>query len=145
MINKKADLREDGVKVMIAIIVLVLFVFGVGKLYASYTQNTELESAKSTINVIEAKINAHPENTITNITIRCVNAKNLVLTAFDLTNPNRPDACFEQSCIYICKLNSFLSYQDDLSLKRDCESRKSFRKLSFDEIKIFIARGKKDN
>src|SRR3989338_7981262 len=107
MKSKRADLREHTVQVFVAVFILVI-IFGFAvNFYFSYSQNKEKESAKSIINVLEERIKSMPENSAVNKTIQGVNGENWVLTSFDFSNPNRPDACFEQPCIYICKAVSF--------------------------------------
>src|SRR3989344_2229842 len=129
MKSKRADLREHTVQVFVAVFILVI-IFGFAvNFYFSYSQNKEKESAKSIINVLEERIKSMPENSAVNKTIQGVNGENWVLTSFDFSNPNRPDACFEQPCIHICKAVSS-------SIEEDCKNNGVFRRLNYDEIEI---------
>ena len=127
--NKKAIVLENTLSVIIAVLGLLLLIYSAYYLYNKMTSNIETESAKEIANLIEKKINALPDNQAANITIRGVNGDNWVLTSFDFSNQNRPDACFEQPCIYICKSASN-------SIENDCKKNGFFRRLNFDEILV---------
>lgn len=126
--NKKANLMENSTELVIAILILLILFVAVVKIYTNFLQDRELTSAKNVVNVIEQKILDASENSNVKKTIRGVNGEDWVLTAFDFSSLNRPDACFEQPCIYICKTAKRL-------IKDDCEDKGVFRRLEVDEIK----------
>jgi len=101
--NKKAIVLENTLSVIIAVIGLLLLIYSAYYLYNKLTNNIETESAKEVANLIEKKINALPDNQAANITIRGVNGDDWYLIGFNVNNPNRPNKCFLNSCLCVCK------------------------------------------
>ena len=106
--NKKAIVLENTLSVIIAVLGLLLLIYSAYYLYSKLTTNIETESAKEVANLIEKKINALPDNQAANITIRGVNGNNWYLIGFNVNNPNRPNKCFFNSCLCVCKGDSTL-------------------------------------
>ena len=127
--DKKANLMENSTELVIAILILLILFVAVVKIYTNFLQDRELASAKSVVKVIEQKILDIEENTNVKKTLRGVNGEGWFLTAFDFSDPNRPDACFEKPCIYICKGSG--DFREE-----SCKENGVFRRLDVDEILI---------
>jgi len=112
MKNKRGDLLNNVLGVIIAVIGLLIIFGGVYMLYQKYV-NIDSENAKNTINVLEAKINA----------IENEQTGRVLIQGFDYTGDawyivgwgrddiHKPGKCFD-SCICICKLNNYDDFSD---------------------------------
>ena len=127
--NKKANLMENSTELVIAILILLILFVACVKIYQNFLQDRELTSAKNVVKVIEQKILDVEENANVKKTIRGVNGDGWFLTSFDFSNPNRPDACFEKPCIYICKKSTG-------DLEKNCNEKGVFRRMEVDEILV---------
>ena len=107
--NKKAEednplLKEVG-GVLLAITATAIIVFFVYTAIIRITADTELDSAKTLINVLEAKVNALPSGQSMNHTIQGFRAETAAwyIMGWGTSSPEaRPDKCFLKSCICIC-------------------------------------------
>src|SRR3989344_8481143 len=126
--NKKGIVLENTLSVIIAVLGLLLLIYSAYYLYNKLTTNIETESAKNIANLIEKKINTLPDNQEANITIQGVNGENWNLISFNTDNINKPNKCFFNSCLCVCK--------GDASLKENqgkiCQDTGFCRKINKD-------------
>ncbi|MBI2451659.1 hypothetical protein HYV50_01110 [Candidatus Pacearchaeota archaeon] len=132
MKSKKANL-SNLVGAIIAIVGLSLFFFvAIPRLYGTITSDKETESAKSLANVVEAKIKAFLESDFTaaNITVQGFN-ENWYLAGWGKNDLDRPEKCYFDSCICICKSES-----PSNTLKDSCQKNGICRKIEIEKISI---------
>ncbi|MFH1425146.1 MAG: hypothetical protein ABIG28_00235 [archaeon] len=112
--NKKADLRDNTLGIIIAVIGILLLMAASYQIYHSITANTETTKAKSLADILETRINAIENNGKMETTIQGISKKNpWYLTGWDKTIMNRPDKCFSEPCICICPEFSHMSCQEN--------------------------------
>src|SRR3989344_6406735 len=103
--RKKGDFLVNNIlSVIIAVIGIVLFVFGISKIY-QVRASDELTNAKKTIELIEAKINALDEGQKSELTIQgFAGAESWYLVGWNKEDSSdiKPEKCFFNSCICIC-------------------------------------------
>jgi len=102
MKNKKGDLMNNVLGVIIAVIGLSLLAYGAYKIY-QVVVSSESEDAKKTITIIESKINALKEGETGKFPIRGV--KDWYLIGWSGNEVDRPDKCFLNSCMCICPMS----------------------------------------
>lgn len=119
-INKKGDsLPPEALGVIVAFLGLILIgIAGYKLLNASLDQ--ESENAKRLLENINGKIENLKEDEIGRFTFRGI--EGWQLTAWSKSDANRPDKCFFESCICICKSDN------NLDRKEECQSKNGFCK-----------------
>jgi len=120
----KKGLIKDVTSLVIAIIGILLLLFAVYQLYKVIV-NGDSEIAKKTLNIIETKINYLEEGQTGKFPI--IGPKEWYLVGWGKENIERPDKCYFDSCICICK-----GYKPE-----DCQGRYGFcRKVDVKDVKI---------
>src|SRR3989338_9771741 len=109
----KKGLIKDVTSLVIAIIGILLLLFAVYQLYKVIV-NGDSEIAKKTLNIIETKINYLEEGQTGKFPI--IGPKEWYLVGWGKENIERPDKCYFDSCICICK-----GYKPE-----DCQGRYGF-------------------
>jgi len=99
MRNKKGDLMNNVLGVIIAVIGLSLLAYGAYKVYQNVV-NSEEQKAKAIIDSIEGKMNALNDGQIGKFAIQGI--KDWYITGWSKTETGRPDKCALESCICIC-------------------------------------------
>ncbi len=135
--DKGGNLMENSTELVIAVLILVILFAACVKIYTNFLQDREINSAKRFGDVIEQRINDVEDNNPVKKTINSVNGEGWFLTSFNFSNFNRPDACFEQLCLAICKGNGE-------NKEASCKEKGVFKKLDFDEIIINVTHATKD-
>jgi hypothetical protein len=104
MIKKKGEfLTKEGLELLLAVIAIILVVYVVGALWNIFV-NSEEQNAKKTANLIEAKINALGEGQGNIFLVQGFSgSENWFITGWSTKEPNRPDACYFDSCICVCR------------------------------------------
>lgn len=115
--NKKADLMNNTLEIIVAVVGLLIIIGGIYLLYQHYA-NAESESAKNTINVLEAKINAVGEGQTANVLIQGFDYKysssdpsRWYIMGWGKNDIEKPGKCLD-SCICICKLDDFNDFKN---------------------------------
>lgn len=99
MINRKGDLLNNALSIIIAVIGIMIIFMGAYKIYQVYV-NQDREAARNVADVLEAKINAIGEGENTTALVRGV--KNWFIIGWSKDDENRPDKCYFDSCICVC-------------------------------------------
>ena len=99
MKNKKGDLMNTVLGIIIAVVGLSLLAYAGFRLYNT-TVNQDSEIAKKTIDSFEAKMNALKVGDNSSFSTKGVEGWNLVAWSKDTSD--RPQKCFFNSCICIC-------------------------------------------
>ncbi len=100
MKGKKADLLNNVLTTIIAVIGLALLAYAAWRLYSVYANQDE-ESVKRTLNFIEDKINDIADGQDVIVTIKGV--EGWFLTGWQKDDISRPDKCALYSCICVCE------------------------------------------
>lgn len=100
ILNKKGDLKENALSLIIAALGIALLVFAVWKLY-DYVAGQDERNAQKTANSIEDQIKALSEGQFGKITLKKI--PGWFLTGWGINDKNRPEKCAFKSCICICK------------------------------------------
>ena len=130
MKNKKGNLMDNALGVLIAVIGLALLAYGVYKVYQTVV-NSENENAKKTIDSIESKINALQDGQTGDFSI--VGIKGWYLGGWNLDIEGRPEKCSLKSCICICKLGN------NPSLSSACQENGFCRSFDAKEVYVYIS------
>ena len=140
MIKKKRGiLLNNALTTIIAVIGLVLIFFAAYKLYQTFV-NQEAENAKNALNVIEAKINNLNDGETGKFLVQ--GTKGWFLVGWSKEEVNRPDKCFFESCICVCKGNIGKNTEFiDQQFKDLCQNNGFCRDSKKEEI---VLRGKKE-
>ena len=105
MKDKKAILKEETLKLLIAVIALILLVYLAVQLYGIFIAKPEIEKARSTFDALSSKIqaldNGAVEYTVTNPEGWYIVAYNKELVDKDETRA-MPEKCEEKDCLCIC-------------------------------------------
>ena len=103
MINKKADLLNNVLTSVIAVIGLALILFAAWKLYSTYV-NQEDKNAQHLIDSIVGKIDTLEDgqnNTFVFAGFTSSKSDGWIIQSWSTTAP-RPDKCYFKNCICIC-------------------------------------------
>lgn len=149
--NKKGDLMNNFLGVLIAVIGIGLLIFGAVKIW-SVGFNQEAGNAKSVMNSLEAKINLINAGESGNILLQGFEgAENWYIFGFDKSNSLRPDKCFFKSCICICRLDEFSDFDkreitaDYVSINeagvKKCQSSGFCRFFGDKNVKVYRSSG----
>lgn len=135
--KRKANfLAENVVSIIIAILILTLFVIGIYSWYSSVIENQETESAQNLADLIEAKISSLKDGQNNNFTIRGVNSKeSWYLAGWGKDEFPKPDKCFFDSCICVCKGLASVS-QDQII--NQCKDIGICRKIDKEKVVVNI-------
>ncbi len=102
MRNKKGDLVKNTLSIVIAVIGLGIFIFGVARLYEA-NKNNEREQAKNVLDGILGKIDALPEGSEATFPAQGFSkGKEWYLVGWSMDEIGSPDKCILNSCICIC-------------------------------------------
>ncbi len=133
--NKKGFLLgEFSLKVIIAIICILLLIYLLGRLYFNQQLSAEEEQAGATLDSIVAALPKAKDNPGQEITMTVYNPEGWVIVFWDKTH-DRPETCFDKSCICVCKKLSdekmkifFIGSAYDPPQYRACEMHSSICK-----------------
>ncbi len=101
MRGRKADLRNNILTTLIAIIGLALIIFGAVKLYSVYT-GQDKANAKAAMDSIERVFENLQEGETGTANVRGIDW--WVLAAYPENVPNRPEKCAFYNCICLCEV-----------------------------------------
>lgn len=133
--NKKAELKNDVLTTIIAVVGLVIVFFAAWQLWSAYT-NQEERNAQTIINNLEGKINALEEGQFGKVVVRIL--PGWVIAGWSKNEDGRPDNCYFKSCICICKFEKVLpGLYPEKSYYADACKTKGFCRL-FDEEKVAV-------
>ena len=133
--NKKGFLLgEEGLKLIIAVIVLVFLIYFLVSLYMAQSVNKEKEEAKASLKKIIEAIRSQNDNS----NIFLFNPKDWLLVSF-VKGEIEPVQCFKENCICVCPITHkyfFIKNKFSVSCNRKgvCEKVSGIRK--FNSIKI---------
>ncbi len=99
MRNKKADLVNNVLTTIIAVVGLALILYAAWRLYSAYA-NQDATNAQSIINTMEARANAIQEGQSANVVVRGV--KGWFIAGWSKDDKSRPESCYFKSCVCIC-------------------------------------------
>lgn len=102
MRNKRGDLLKNVLALIIAVVGISLIIFAAVKLY-SVNIEQDSENAKKLLSAIEGKIKNLKDGEIGRFPIRGI--EEWILVGWDKDDIGRPDKCFFDSCICVCKGN----------------------------------------
>ena len=131
--NKKGDLLNNVLSLLIAAIGIGLLVFAVVKLYG-VTVNQEEENAKNTLNVIGGKIKNLNDGETGKYPIQGI--EGMFLTGWSGDNKERPDKCFLKSCICVCKGDVENYYFNSLEISKKCQEKGFCRDIDKGQLSI---------
>jgi hypothetical protein len=100
MINRKADLMNNVLTVIIAVVGMAILLFAAVKLYSVYA-NSEAANAKRTANTVQGKIDIIDPGETANFAVR--GGDNWFLSGWDRNDNTRPERCYFYSCICVCE------------------------------------------
>lgn len=100
--NKRADLINNILTTIIAVVGLVIIIFAAVQLYSVYV-NQEERNAQALIDSIEGKVNILGDEQKANIAFSGFQQKKTrwIMTSYP-TQVTRPDKCYFKNCICIC-------------------------------------------
>lgn len=134
MRNKKGDLLNNVLGLIIAAIGIGLLIFGAVKLYGA-TESQEEEGAKNILTVISEKINNLKDGETGKYPVQGI--EEWFLTGWNASDLTRPDKCFFKSCICVCKKLSVSYYASDkVKLKEDCQKNGFCKEIDKEDIRI---------
>jgi len=119
MMNKRADIMNNLLGIIIAVIGILLLAMAAYKLY-QIAVSGDAENAKATLNVIEAKINALNVGETGKFPVTAING--WFITGWGKYDYNKPAACLN-SCVCICKSKDAvdLATSGDNQRMSDCQ------------------------
>ncbi|MDP1695447.1 MAG: hypothetical protein Q8L29_00865 [archaeon] len=124
--NKRGDLLNNILGVVIAVIGILVIFGGAYMLYQKYV-NQESEKAKNTIDVLEAKINAIEVGQSTEALVRGL--PGWFVAGWGKAITTKPDKCFLSICLCICK-GSAVQEADKVKV---CQNNGFCRKIAGDD------------
>lgn len=133
--NRRGDLRDNALELIIAVIGILLVIYAVYLIYNVFV-NSENENAKKVLNNVEAKINAIPLNqTGTFLVQGFKEADQWFLAGWSKGTglDNQPAKCFDSSCICICKREGDLTCTASNKIKQ-CQEEGFCRKFSVEKL-----------
>jgi len=138
ILSKKGSFREDVPYLIISIIGLVFIIYAGAKLYNLHRDQEE-RVAKERLDLLIEKIDGM-EKGISDIQIQGVGSmsegKSWHLVGWNRNDgeaEGKPDKCFGNSCICLCKPDNFVN-GDLKSLRNVCQKNGFCEKLDYDEI-----------
>jgi hypothetical protein len=135
MTSRKASiLPENTLAVLIAVIGLALIFTAAWTLYKSVMQDNEVESAQNLVNLVQAKALALENNEKTTFVIQGIPNKKepWYLTGWGKTDSVqiKPEKCFFDSCICVCK------GANPNNRKDDCQNQGFCRKIEKNSVRV---------
>lgn len=124
MRNRKGDLTQNVLSLIIAALGIALLVFAAYKLYRANVENEE-ENATKLLNSLDEKIKNLKDGEIGRFPIRGVNG--WYLTGWGKDEQGRPDKCFFNSCVCVCKSGG-------INEKDSCQKNGICRDLKYDKV-----------
>lgn len=142
MKNKKGNLMDNALGVLIAVIGLALLAYGVYKVYQTVV-NSEEQKVKDLANLIDAKISTLQTGQTGKFLVTAIKGDNFWgLVAWNYSDPNRPDKCSLNSCVCVC--TPIFDYTLE-NIKRDsCQTSGFCRNLGKIDVKIYTFYEKTD-
>jgi len=125
MKNKRGDLLKNVLALIIAVVGIGLIIFAAVKLYR-VTIEQDSENAKKLLSAIEGKIKNLKDGEVGRFPVRGINE--WIFIGWDKDEKERPEKCFFDSCICVCKGNG--KDAKDSCQGKDGFCRKIDRKLS---------------
>ncbi len=124
-------LEKNVLEIVLAVVIILILVGGAFLFYRNLIVSSDVESAKTTMNVIEGKIRALREGEKNSFFVRGVNAADWYLFGWGKFDSGRPDRCYFENCVCLCKLTG-------RGEKEDCQDRTRAFCGSFEEERIFV-------
>lgn len=114
MKSKRGALLEDNaLGIIIAIVCIVVLIGGFYVLASRAFSNQESKNARKTLDLVSSTIERLAEGQQTNLTLQGFsNAGAWYLLAWNPSDPDRPQKCFFESCLCVCKGSTSQSCQD---------------------------------
>lgn len=129
IIGRKGDLTQNVLSLIIAALGIALLVFAAYKLYRANVENEE-ENATKLLDSLDEKIKNLKDGEIGRFPIRGVNG--WYLTGWGKDEQGRPDKCFFNSCVCVCKGSGKVGPND---LRKDeCQNKGICKKAEKDKI-----------
>lgn len=129
--NRKGDLMNNMVGIIIALIGILIFGYALVQLY-KVNVNQERENAKNTLNSIVAKIESLENGQ--NNTFAIQGVEGWTLFGFDKEGV-RPEKCFFNSCLCICETVDSTSSLDHY--RKQCQNKGICSALEVDDVNTF--------
>lgn len=115
-IERKGDLTNNFLSLVIAVIGIGLIIFGIVKLYQLRVSEEE-KNARNFLDSVIEKVDALGKEKSNEFVFQGFNgAEEWELHGFDLSDEDRPDECFFESCLCVC------DKRDDCKSARFCEN-----------------------
>ncbi|MCX8158933.1 MAG: hypothetical protein N3D20_01430 [Candidatus Pacearchaeota archaeon] len=153
-IKKKGDLRENVPEVIIAVIAILIIVYGAYKIY-QITIGQESENAKKMIDDVVGRVSLLQEGQSGKFLIQGFKMKTPLswfIVGWSKDEIGRPDKCYFDSCVCICKVDDparafrfnigslgFFKQEvgDKVRVFRDaCQKNGFCRKVDVDEVSV---------
>ncbi len=132
MKDKRGEfLLKEILGIVLAVIIFLIFIGVAILIYRHLTTSSDVESAKSIMGVIDGKIRALEEGEKNTFSVRGVNAADWYLFGWGGNDPRKPDRCYFENCVCLCKLTGN-------GEKEDCQDRQRAFCRAFEEEHIFV-------
>lgn len=132
--NKKGILLTNAVSAVIAVLGIIALFWGIYQLYTIDTTSDEQKAAQHLLDIVMAKVDALQNEQSTTASIQSFSSNgNWYLTGWDKTKTARPDKCFFENCICICKSDKPLDVGKDGSY---CQKQGYCRKVKDDLVYV---------
>jgi len=135
ILDRKGDLTNNTLMIIIAVIGLGLLAFGVGKLWGIYANNEE-KNAQSVLDAVVAKIDALKDGESNKFVFQGFKGgENWAMFGFSKDQEGRPEKCYFDSCLCVCLQGE------------TCDEIGFCRNLEFNEIGVryYYADAKRDS
>jgi len=137
MINRKGDLRDAIVGVVIAVLGIIIFGGAVILLYQA-TGDQDVKNAEELEEIFLEKINALEEGD-GDISVRGVEGWSFI--GWSKNHNSKPDKCFFESCLCVCPGGKPEFFGDNVDyFKNSCQER-GFCSEKLDRDNLFLASG----
>ncbi len=141
MRNKNGDMNiNELLSIIIAVIGILLLIYAGYRLY-QVSKNDEMENAQKVLDRINDKISSLKDGEQSELTIQGFNGgNNWYLSAWGKSDDNRPDKCFFDSCVCICKWDGTGKFKDACQTQSVCQ-KVSNKKVYTSELITFNVAG----
>jgi len=124
--NKKADLLENALTLIIAVVGLAIIFYAGWQLYSVYVNQDET-NAKTAINTIEGRINLLEDGQLGKVVVKQISG--WFIAGWGKNDAGRPDKCYFKSCLCICK--------DSVSSNiEDCQTNGFCRLFDVEDVNV---------